>query len=171
MFRTILAAASAALFATTALAEIAVNDPYARSSNAMAGAAFMTITNAGGTDDRLIDARADISKRVELHTHIEEDGVMRMVHVEEGFELPADGAIEMKRGSYHVMFMGLNEPLEQGDTFPLTLVFESGTEMTIDVTVDNERMDGMMGHGNMGNMNQGTGATGSGNGDSTMSGN
>lgn len=147
MFRTSIAAVLAACLASSAAAEITVDDPYARSANARAGAAFMTIHNSGEADDRLVDVRSDAAQRVELHTHIEEDGVMRMVHVQEGFDLPAGGMIEMKRGSYHVMFMGLNGAFEQGATVPLTLVFESGEEITLEVPVDNDRMDGM-GHGN-----------------------
>ena len=149
--KTLFAAALAGLaFATPALAEIEVHDAYARASTMVSesGAAFMVIHNHGGPDDRLMSARADISERVELHTHLEDqNGVMRMVEVEDGFELPADGEILMERGGHHVMFLGLNEPMEQGDTFPLTLVFQQAGEVTIDVVVDLERLpEGHGGH-------------------------
>ncbi len=88
--------------------------------------------------------RSDVAARVELQTHEESaDGVMRMIHVEEGFELPTDGEIVMERGGHHVMLMGLTSPLEQGDVFTLTLVFEQAGEVPVDVTVDLERMAGM----------------------------
>lgn len=141
----------AIVLATQALAgDIEVHDPYARSSsmNAASGAAFMMIHNHGTEGDRLISVASTVAKKVELHTHQEDaNGVMKMVHVEEGFELPADGMIMMKRGGNHVMFMGLNEPFEQGKSIPLTLVFEKSGEMEIEVPVDLERRDdGAMSH-------------------------
>ncbi|MEM9048404.1 MAG: copper chaperone PCu(A)C [Pseudomonadota bacterium] len=139
MKRLLLAGLLTAVFAAPSLAgDIAIDDAYARSSNPKSGAAFMTIRNAGAAD-RLIEARTDIARNVELHTHIEEDGVMKMREVEGGIELPAQSLVELKRGGLHVMFMGLKAPMEHGDSFPLTLVFESGMEMTIDVPVDLER--------------------------------
>lgn len=145
---TLLAASAAALFALPALAgsQISIEDPYARAAGvtAIAGAAFFIIHNDGDEDDRLVAAEADISKRVELHTHIAgENGVMRMVEVPEGFPVPAHGEHVLKRGGDHVMFMGLKQPLKDGDTFPLTLVFEKAGRIEITVPVDNARKPAM----------------------------
>ncbi|MEZ5714098.1 MAG: copper chaperone PCu(A)C [Paracoccaceae bacterium] len=156
-FKTRLLAASAALFlAAPAFADgIMVHDAYARASAMMStsGAAFMMIHNATGEDDRLIDAKSDIADRVELHTHQEDaNGVMKMIHVEEGFPLPKDGMIAMQRGGNHVMFLGLKHPLEQGEIVPITLVFEKAGEVTVEVPVDLNRkpMGGMeMDHSKM----------------------
>ena len=131
-------------------AVIKIMDPYARaaSPSAKSGAAFMMLMNHGTEDDRLIAATSDVAKKVELHTHIEDaNGVMQMRHDPDGFEIPAGGSHALARGGDHVMFMGLNGAFEQGATVPLTLVFESGEEITLEVPVDNDRMDGM-GHGN-----------------------
>lgn len=145
-----LAASAAILMATTAFAEgVEVHDPYARSASSMAttGAAFMVIHNHGGPDDRLIGATSDVAARVELHTHREdENGVMRMIHVEEGLELPTDGEIIMERGGHHVMFMGLNAPFTQGDVIDVTLVFETAGEIVVQVPVDLERQPGEGAH-------------------------
>ena len=149
----IAAAAAAVLLAAPAFAQgIMVDDPYARVSAMMStsGAAFMVIHNHSGQDDHLIDARSDIAEKTELHTHLEDaNGVMKMIHVAEGFDLPRDGMIEMARGGKHVMFLGLKQPLQQGDIVPLTLVFEKAGEVTVDVPVDLNRkpMHGMMNHG------------------------
>jgi copper(I)-binding protein len=156
----ILAAAAAACLVLPALPAMAggimVDDPYARSATAASttGAAFMMIMNHSGQDDRLIDAKSDVAMRVELHTHTENaQGVMQMIHVAEGFELPDGGMIAMQRGGHHVMFMGLKAPMVQGEMIPLTLVFEKAGEMQIEVPVDLERkpeMGGMqMNHGEM----------------------
>ena len=139
---TLMGAVAALAFAAPAFAEVEVHDAYARSSNAMAGAAFMVIHNHGDEDDHLLGVSSDAAARVELHTHIEDaDGVMRMTHMEEGFDLPAGGEIIMKRGAEHVMFMGLTEPFVQDETISVTLMFENAGEVVIEVPVDQDRQD------------------------------
>jgi len=154
MFKTFLFAGATTLaLAAPAHAEITIADAYARAASPMAksGAAFLVIRNTDDTADRLIGASSDAAARTELHTHLEgEAGVMRMVHVEEGFELPAGGTIAMQRGGAHVMLMGLTDPMEQGETVTLTLTFENAGDLVVEVPVDLERQDhGGMTHGDM----------------------
>ena len=153
---TLLAAAAAIALtlpgAASAMDGIMIADPYARASSPVAksGAAFMEITNHGAEADRLVAATSPIAERVELHTHIEDgEGVMRMVEVEDGFEVPAGETVALERGGPHVMFLGLTGAMEQGDTVDLTLTFEKAGEIEIEVPVDLERMDGH-GHGHGG---------------------
>ena len=141
----IIAAVAAVSFAGAATAEgakIMVHDQYARVSAKMSssGAAFMEIMNMGAEDDQLVEARCDIAKRVELHTHMETgDGVMKMVHVEEGFVIPATDSHMLQRGGDHVMSMRLNQELQHGDVVPVTLVFKNAGEISIEIPVDLER--------------------------------
>jgi len=147
MTRSLVLAASAALLALPAFAaDLMVKDVYARSSNPKVGAVFLHIMNHTDADDRLVSASSPAARRVELHTHVIEDGIARMREVD-GIEVPAGGMAMLKRGGDHVMLMGLTEPLEQGATVPLTLLFESGAEIVVDATVDNERKDAHGGHG------------------------
>lgn len=150
MKKTFVFASAVALFAAMpAMADIVVKDAYARAANTMAGAAFMVIENTGPEDDQLIDARSDVAKRVELHTHKDMgDGIMKMMHVEEGFAIPAGGEHALMRGGDHVMFMGLNGAMEQGDMVTVTLVFEKAGEIAVEIPVDLERKQGhgMAGH-------------------------
>jgi copper(I)-binding protein len=157
MFTTLSRAALAAVLAVLALPVLAegieVHDAYL--IQAMPGgptaAAFMVIHNHGGPPDRLVDVRSDIAARTELHTHsADADGVMRMGRVEGGFDLPTDGEILMQRGADHVMFMGVEEPLAEGQVIPLTLVFETAGEIVVDVVVGAGQMgEDAMGHGDM----------------------
>jgi periplasmic copper chaperone A len=147
-FKTYLFAASAAVsFALPAMAgsEISIEDSFARAAGetAMAGAAFFIINNTGDEDDRLVAAESDIAKRVELHTHIADGDVMRMVEVPEGFPVPAGSTHVLKRGSDHVMFMGLNGPMEQGGMVHVILVFEKAGRIEVDIPIDNERGETM----------------------------
>ena len=145
--KTLLAAAAALSLAAPAFAEIEIKDAYARAAmpNAKAGAAFMQIVNTGSEADRLVAASSEIAKRTELHTHIDDgNGIMKMVHVEEGFAIPADGTHMLKRGGDHVMFMGLLGPMNDGETVSVTLSFERAGDMTIEIPIDLQRKEGEM---------------------------
>lgn len=116
--------------------DIMIAEPFARASAGRAknGAAFMTIMNKGGAD-RLVAASTDVSMRTELHTHtLDAQGVARMRQVEH-VDLPAGETVMLQPGGLHVMMMGLNDPLKQGDSFPLTLTFEKAGEVTFAVKI------------------------------------
>lgn len=134
-----------------------VHDVYARSMGQVgaSGAVFFMMHNNTETDDRLLSATADVAERVELHTHKEDaNGVMQMLHVTEGLPLAAGEMHALARGGDHVMLMGLTRELKDGDTFPLTLVFEQAGEITVEAVVDNARKpgEGMMDHSGHGDM-------------------
>ncbi|RPE66355.1 hypothetical protein EDD53_2057 [Pacificibacter maritimus] len=140
---TLLGGLAALSLAVPAFADITISDAYARSSgpSAKSGAAFFVIENTGDTADRLLSASSDMAKLVELHTHIEDDGVMKMREVKDGIEVPAMGVHALQRGADHVMFMGLNTPMVQGETFDVTLTFEQAGEVTVTIPVDLARSD------------------------------
>ena len=144
-FKSILLGAAAALTLTTAAwAEdaIMVMDPYARTSRpgAPTGAAFMGLMNQSSQDDRLIAVSSEVADRVELHTHLQDaNGVMRMVEVEDGIAIAAGETHMLQRGGDHVMFMGRNRDLAQGDVISVTLTFEKAGDMTVEIPVDLER--------------------------------
>jgi hypothetical protein len=146
------AACAATFLAFPALADgIKVLDAYARaaSPSAKAGAAFMIVMNDSGRDDRLIAARSDAAKRVELHTHVEvSDGVMQMTQIEGGIALPAGATHHMMRGGDHVMLMGLTAPLLQDAEIDVTLVFEQAGEVAVTIPVDNLRKPEAGAHSN-----------------------
>lgn len=129
-----------------------IHDVYARVNGGVGktGAVFMMIHNNTDTDDRLVGASGDVAKVIELHTHLESaDGVMQMKRIEGGVALPAGEMHEFARGGDHVMMMGLTRALQDGDRFPLTLVFEGAGEVTVEAVVDNARAPGAGGHAAM----------------------
>jgi len=123
-------------------AAFVIEEPYLRSSlpTSTSAAAFMVLRNQTGAEDRLIAVRSELSGRVELHSHSEDaNGVMRMGQIDGGVLL-ADGATHVfGRGGDHLMFMGLDAPLQQGDIVPVTLVFERAGEIEIMIPVDQTR--------------------------------
>ena len=73
-------------------AKFSVDKAYARAvgASAMAGAAFMQITNQSGQDDILTGAKTNVSAMTELHTHIDDgDGVIKMRQIVGGIKLAA----------------------------------------------------------------------------------
>jgi len=151
LMKSILAAVALA-FAAPALAHDGVHvvDPYARVMGAMAksGAAFMVIENHAAKDDRLVKAASDLAERVELHTHkADASGNMQMVHVPEGFVIPAGGSHALMRGSDHVMFLGLTRSVKHGDVVQVTLTFEHAGDVVVEIPVDLERKPEAAAHG------------------------
>lgn len=149
-----LLAGACALFPTLASAQMMVEDAYARAASpvAQSGAAFMAIHNDTDRDDRVLSARSDIAERVELHTHLDDNGVMRMMEMGEGIPLPAGEVTRLERGGMHVMFLGLRQSLDHGEEIEVTLTFEHAEPVTVTVPVDLERQPGQSGmqHGSPG---------------------
>ena len=97
------------------------------------GAAFLTIENDGEAD-RLVSATSTLSPKVELHTHIQEDGVMKMRPVE-FIEIPAKETVELKSGGYHIMLFDVKDLPAKGSKIPLTLTFEKAGNVQIEAIV------------------------------------
>ena len=136
---------------------IHIEHPWARASLGMAkaGAAYMVLTNEGSVADRLISASSDVAETVELHTHMMDDGVMRMRQVEAIDVDPGTPSV-LEPGGLHVMLIGLKQQLVAGESFPMTLTFEQAGEVTVEVAV--EAMGSNMG-GHDHNHDHGTSAT------------
>ena len=138
VFCTFIALSSAPLAAEG----LSVTEAYLRSSTpqSTSGAAFMKVTNQSGIDDRLIGASAYIAEKVEFHSHSSyANGVMRMGRIDGGIALGSGEMHIFERGGDHLMFMGLKQPLVQGDTVTVLLEFEKAGTVSIDIPVDQER--------------------------------
>jgi len=140
-------AAAMNMSTTVKQGDIAVSKVWSRASAGMkrAGAAFMTVTNSGSSDDRLIAAATTVAERVELHTHLMEGGVMKMRQVV-NIEVPAGQTIELKPGGHHVMLFKLSKVFEEGGHYPLTLTFEKAGDLTLMVHIGKAGAMGGMKH-------------------------
>lgn len=130
-------AAALSVVALPAFAQnITASDAFARETppSAKVGGAFVSLTNSGD-DDTLTAAESPVADRIELHNHTMIDGIMKMREVEGGIPLPSGETVMLKPGGLHIMLMGLKQPLKKGETLPLTLHFESGETLALDVPV------------------------------------
>lgn len=98
-------------------------------------AAYMVIANTGNAGDRLLRVVTDAATAAEIHTTQMEGNVMRMRPLPDGLEIPAGGQVVLEPGGYHLMLMGLQRDLVAGERLPLTLIFASGKQLTIEAEI------------------------------------
>ena len=129
---------STSIHARDALArELSVERAYARSTvpGQTNGAAYLTIENKGKHADKLITAASPASESVQIHTMSMDGNVMKMREVQD-IELKPHAKITMNPGAgYHIMLIGLKQPLKRGEKFPLTLSFEKAGKIEVSVSV------------------------------------
>jgi copper(I)-binding protein len=111
-------------------AQIQVEKPWARATppGAQVAGGYLLIRNQGAAGDRLLSAASPASAKVELHVHINDNGVMKMREVR-GYDVPAKGSFELKPGGAHLMFIDLKRPFKEGDKLPVTLKFKKAGEV------------------------------------------
>ena len=110
-------------------AYVRATPPHSKNS-----AAFMKIHNNSGLTQKLIAASSDVAERVELHSHIMSDGMMKMRQVD-AIEVIANDTAILRPGSFHVMFLGLKSPLVEGASVKIKLYFDNGDEIIIDAPI------------------------------------
>ncbi|MFP5393185.1 MAG: copper chaperone PCu(A)C [Gammaproteobacteria bacterium] len=108
----------------SAQAQVTVRDAWVRATVPVqkASGAFMTLRATRAT--RLVEVTSPVAASVQVHRSDMQDGTMRMEEVD-GIDLPAGQDVSLATGGYHVMLMGLTRQLKEGETVPLTLVFQS----------------------------------------------
>ena len=123
---------------------ITVQDPYVRLAppNAPATGAFMVIKNTGDKDVKVLKADNPASRVTELHTHLNENGVMKMRPVP-AIEVKAKGQAVLQPGGLHVMMIDLKAPMKEGDVVPITLSFDDGSSKQVDAKVVRPMAAGM----------------------------
>jgi periplasmic copper chaperone A len=104
--------------------------------NSPVAGAFMTIRNTGTAPDRLLGGSSPVAAQFEVHSMVMEGGVAKMRPVEGGLELKPGETVELKPGGFHVMLMGLKQPLEKGQKIKATLEFEKAGKVEIEYTVE-----------------------------------
>ncbi len=124
------------LAALPAWAQVTVEQPWSRATppGAKIGVGFLRLKNAGAAAERVVGASSPVAGRVEMHVTTRDGDVMKMRQVE-SFEIPAGGSFELKPGGAHLMLMGLQRPLAQGERVPLTLKLQSGVTLEIELDV------------------------------------
>jgi len=129
----------------TQAADLKIEDAMARAvpPTAKMSAAFMTLTNNADTDLAVVSAESSVAKAVELHNNTMTDGKMKMRQVNQ-IDLPANQTTELKPGGQHVMLIGLNRALVEGETIDLKLNFSDGSSESMEIPI--QQIKPMMQH-------------------------
>jgi hypothetical protein len=116
---------------------IHVSQPWSRATpkGAATGAGYMTITNKGAAPERVSCVSDDASAQCQIHSMTMEGGVMKMRPVEGGLEIKPGESVTLKPGGYHMMFLDLKHPLEQGKTVKATLKFDHAGTIAVEYPV------------------------------------
>ncbi len=113
-----------------------VSDAWARPAvQGGTGAAYMTISNPGGSADTLLSASSPAAASVELHRTMTDASGMTGMSPIDRLEIPAGGSVSLAPGGYHLMMMGLSAPLEAGSTVEIELVFEHAGKVVVQAEV------------------------------------
>ena len=124
-----LAAVAAVSFATVAHAAPQVSAAWSRpAAQGTTGAGFMTLTNPGAKTDALVAVNSPLAGQVMVHQSSMSGGMASMKMVTT-VPVPAGGSVTFAPGGYHLMFIGLTQPLKVGDSLPATLTFASGARV------------------------------------------
>jgi copper(I)-binding protein len=97
---------------------------------------YMTITNEGSSDDRLLGASSPAAARVQLHSMTMEGSIMKMRPVSGGLPVSAGGTETLAPGGLHLMLTGLRQPLVSGGMVPVTLRFAKAGSVAISLMVN-----------------------------------
>ena len=124
---------------------IKIENAYTRSTvpGQQVAGGFMKIENKGGVD-QLISASSPVAGEVQLHEMAMEGNVMKMRQVKD-IAVPAGGAVELKPGGLHLMFMNIKAPLAAGESVPVKLKFAKAGEVEVKMPVN--AMGAGAGHG------------------------
>jgi copper(I)-binding protein len=133
---------AAMLAACAPASAISAESAWGRPSPSMAGAGafFMVIKNPSSVPDKLLSAKSSACAMTELHTMVKKaDGTMMMTLVTDGIDVPANGQLELKSGSFHIMCMKMAaDQIVVGAKPTVTLVFEKAGEKTVAVDMRKE---------------------------------
>ncbi|WP_454761708.1 copper chaperone PCu(A)C [Caulobacter segnis] len=137
----ILAASTAALPTQTVagdykLGALTIRQPWSRPAQAgMNGVGFFTVVNAGKTPVTLKSAETSAAGKVEIHQSSTANGVMSMRRQDNGVVIPAGGQVAFAPGGYHLMLLSLKTAQAQGQKVPVTLLFDNGRKVQVELAV------------------------------------
>lgn len=112
---------------------------FATPPGALAAGGYLTITNTGTEDDTLTGGTSSFANVTEVHEMKMVDDVMKMRHLESGLVIPAGETVELMPGGFHMMFMQLTQPLNEGEPVDATLTFSKAGELSVTYDVIDRR--------------------------------
>jgi copper(I)-binding protein len=103
---------------------ITVEHVWARATpkGASNAAVYLTLVNNGSETDRMIGASSQIANDIQFHEERDENGISKMRALQ-AIDIPPGAPVVLKPSGLHLM-LRIKQQLMEGQTFPLTLIFE-----------------------------------------------
>ncbi len=119
------------------IGDLTIGHPWTRATpgGAKVGGGYVAIINKGTTSDKLTGGSLSVADHVEFHEMTMDGGVMQMRPITGGLEIKPGETVKFEPGGNHVMFMGLKEPLKEGDMVKGQLTFEKAGTVDIEYKV------------------------------------
>lgn len=130
---------------------LVITDPWLRVSPKKVAGAFFEIKNNNDKIINVISATAKGSGKVELHTHIMDNGIMRMRKVDM-IDIPANGTQSFNPHGYHLMLFRLDDAaFTVGNMVEVELAFDNETTLKamFEVKPFGNKMEKKMNHNKM----------------------
>jgi len=120
----------------SASAQIEVREAWSRATppGHPTGAVYFELVNDARRGNALVGVSTDRAPRSELHQTLEDGGNSRMVHTPR-VRIPAEGRVTFEPGGRHVMLMGLDTALAEGESYSIRLELEEGDAIPVEVDV------------------------------------
>jgi copper(I)-binding protein len=115
-----------------------INHPWSRATpkGAKTAAGYVVIKNTGPAPDRLVGGSLAGAGVAQVHEMTMDGGVMKMRPVPGGLEIKPGETVELKPGSFHLMFVDLKQSLAKGQPVKGTLSFERAGTVDVEFTVE-----------------------------------
>ena len=107
--------------------------------NQPTSAGYIVIVNSGDTPRTLLKAQADFAATTHLHKSFMDNNVMKMRHLTEGIEIPANSTLELSPGGFHIMFMKLKNSLKLEETYKVIFTFRELGSVEIPMVVKSSK--------------------------------
>lgn len=117
--------------------DVIVENAWSRASIGVKrpGVAYLTLRNTGEDAVTLTGLATPLAVMPEIHeSKTNADGVSSMAPAGEITIAPGE-SVALAPGGLHAMLMKLQNQMVEGETFPLTLTFSDGGEVTVEVPI------------------------------------
>lgn len=140
----LLATAALLLFSSLSNAEnfkknnITVESPVVQGSLSVYNRAngYVVIHNGGSTDEHLISVESPVSKRIEIQEPMTGYGKTYMHKATEPLTIKPNDYLELKPGSYQIVFFNLRDNLREGEKVPAKLHFEKAGDIDVNFEIE-----------------------------------
>jgi copper(I)-binding protein len=96
--------------------------------------AYMELRNHDSVARTLTGANTPLAGVTEIHEMKTQDGMMSMSRVD-SVAIPAGATLSLQPGGFHLMLIDLTRDLRTGDVVPMTLQFDNGSTLTLELPV------------------------------------